>query len=70
MRVILQLPNRPVFANCHSVGSACRSFVLIGGERIFFKLDYYDLTRACHSPEPADPEVTERVMTIMLASEY
>ena len=42
----------------------------IAGERVFFKLDYYDLTRAFHSPEPADPDVTERVMTIMLASEY
>ena len=44
--------------------------VEVSGERIFFKLDYYDLNRACHSPEPADPVVTERVMTIMLASEY
>jgi len=44
--------------------------VEVAGERILFKLDYYDLTRACHSPEPADPAVTERVMTIMLASEY
>ena len=44
--------------------------VEVAGERVFFKLDYYDPTRAFHSPEPADPEVTERVMTIMLASEY
>ena len=42
----------------------------VGGERVFFKLDYYDLTRAFHSPEPANSAVTERVMTIMLASEY
>jgi hypothetical protein len=42
----------------------------IAGERVFFKLDYYDLTHAFHSPDPADPSVTERVMTIMLASEY
>ena len=39
-------------------------------ERIFFKLDYYDLTRAMHAEDPADPSKTERVMTIMLASEY
>ena len=42
----------------------------IDGERIFFKIDYYDLTRAMHSDDPADPSKTERVMTIMLASEY
>ena len=49
----------------HDFGS-----VDIDGERIFFKTDYYDLTRAMHSVDPADPSVTERVMTIMLASEY
>ena len=42
----------------------------VDGEQIFFKLDYYDLTRAIHSENPADPSVTERVLTIMLASEY
>ena len=40
------------------------------GERIFFKFDYFDLTRAMHSEDPADPTKTERVLTIMLASEY
>ena len=42
----------------------------VEGERIFFKLDYYDPTRAMHSDDPADPSKTERVLTIMLASEY
>ena len=42
----------------------------VDGEQIFFKLEYYDLTRAMHSEDPADPSVTERVLTIMLASEY
>ena len=42
----------------------------IDGERIFFKIDYYDPTRAMHSEDPADHSKTERVMTIMLASEY
>jgi Protein of unknown function (DUF3768) len=42
----------------------------VDGERVFFKIDYYDLTRAMHSPDPADARVTERVMTIMLAEEY
>ncbi len=40
------------------------------GERVFFKLEYYDLARAMHSEDPADPSKTERVLTIMLASEY
>lgn len=40
------------------------------GERVFFKIDTYDLARAMHSEDPADPGKTERVMTIMLAGEY
>ena len=44
--------------------------VEIDGERVFFKLAYYDLTRAMHSEDAADPTKTERVMTIMLADEY
>jgi hypothetical protein len=37
---------------------------------IFFKIDYYDPDLLHHSPDPADPAVTRRVMTIMLADEY
>jgi hypothetical protein len=44
--------------------------VKFAGERIFWKIDYYDKDLACGSPDPADPAVTTRVMTIMLASEY
>jgi hypothetical protein len=40
------------------------------GHTIFFKIDYYDSTLSRHSPDPADPAVTERVITIMLAEEY
>ena len=37
--------------------------------KIIFRVDTYDLTRARHSPDPTDPTVTERVLTIMLANE-
>jgi hypothetical protein len=38
--------------------------------RYFFKIDYYDQSRTAGSPDPADPAVTQRVMTIMRADEY
>ena len=40
------------------------------GERLFFKIDYYDKTLTCHSPDATDKSVTERVITVMLAEEY
>jgi hypothetical protein len=42
----------------------------VDGQMIFFKIDYYDCSMKLHSPDPADPTVTERVITIMLAEEY
>jgi hypothetical protein len=40
------------------------------GNRVMFKIDYYDKSLTFHSPNPADPSVTERVITLMLAEEY
>ena len=42
----------------------------IEGERLFWKIDYFDRNLSAHSPDPADPSVTTRVLTIMLAEEY
>lgn len=38
--------------------------------QLFWKIDYYDKRLEFGSPDPADPAVTARVITIMLASEY
>ena len=40
------------------------------GVEVIFRVDYYDKTLTCHSSNPADPNVTERVITLMLADEY
>ena len=40
------------------------------GHRILFKIDYYDNQLEFGSPNPADADVTTRVITIMLAQEY
>lgn len=40
------------------------------GEMIYFKIDYYDKNYQYLSDDPSNPDVTNRVMTVMLASEY
>ena len=41
-----------------------------GGVRCFWKIEYYDRATEMGSPDPADPAVTTRVLTVMLAEEY
>lgn len=40
------------------------------GEKIIWKIDYYDKDYRLMSDNPADPTITNRVLTIMTADEY
>ena len=42
----------------------------VDGHTVMFKIDYFDRELSMHSTDPADPSVTQRVISIMLAEEY
>lgn len=42
----------------------------VGGTSVVWKIDYFDRSLNFRSPDPADPTLTHRVMTVMLAHEY
>ena len=45
-------------------------FFQVDGERYFVKIDYYDRSMEYGSDDPADPNVTTRVLTIGDAASY
>jgi hypothetical protein len=49
----------------HDFGS-----IIVADEKLFWKIDYYDLTLHFGSNDPSDSAQTARVLTIMLAEEY
>jgi Protein of unknown function (DUF3768) len=42
----------------------------VDGEKIYFKIDYFDADGVYGSEDPSDPKQTTRVLTVMLAEEY
>ena len=44
--------------------------MVVDGETVLFKIDYYDLTLTAGSEDPANTAITRRVMTVMLAADY
>lgn len=44
--------------------------VMLDGVKYFWKIDYYDLSMRMLSDDPANNEITIRVLTIMRADEY
>ena len=40
------------------------------GDKIFWKIDYYDRDGKLGSPDPSDPDVTTRALTVLFAHEW
>ena len=46
------------------------AILAVDGIEVLFKIDYYDQDLVYHSPDPADPTSTQRILVVMLAGEY
>ena len=40
------------------------------GEKILWKIDYYDINNKYHSEDPSNPDITNRILTIMKVFEW
>ena len=49
----------------HDFGS-----LIVKGQKLFWKIDCYDPSMEYGSEDPSNPEITRRVLTVMLAEEY
>jgi hypothetical protein len=57
-------------ANSSYVGERSFGMIEAMGRTILFKVEYFDSRRRFVSSDPEDPDHTEKVLTIMLASEF
>lgn len=46
------------------------SALTVDDERVYWKIDYLSRDDETHAPDVSNPELTRRVLTIMLAEEY
>jgi len=51
-------------------GEHDRGTVIVDGRTLYWQIDCRDITLTARSPDMANPVVTRRMMTIMLAGEY
>lgn len=42
----------------------------IDSHKLYWKIDYYDMTLECGSEDASNPDVTTRILTILLREEY
>lgn len=46
------------------------ALLTVDGVKVLWKIDYFDRSRRFRSPDPANPNLTVRIMTVMRADEY
>lgn len=70
-RAILAVRSYNIFTEDNDVyGEHDFGAFYLDNHHLFWKIDYFDTDLKYGSPDPSDPDVTRRVLTLMLASEY